>query len=1062
MHPLSLFITLFAALVLFPAFSSGQAESFRSSSNPHYWKNKKPFEGYWQQDVYYRLKANIDENTDIVDGSQQLTYWNNSPDELPFVYFHLYSNAQTKNSYLSDLYKNNDIKTTYGKYQQQDLGTKVNTISVNGTDLKTELDNTILKAWLPSPLKPGESVTFNITFKTYFDRGSIRNRMKMFNASGYKHYDLVHWYPRLSVYDRKLGWDTDQHMDHEFYGDFGVFDVELTFGSNYIVDGTGIMTNRDEVLPADLLQKLDIRNFKDKPWGEKPSVIVAPDGPRKTWRFRAENVHDVAYTADPTYRIGEAEWNGIKCISLVQEPHARRWQNAASYAAQVIKVNSEDFGMYNYPKMIVADAQDGMEYPMLTLDGGWDPDYRDLLAHEISHNWFFGMLGTNETYRPLLDEGFTQFVTTWTYMKIDGKERVRGTPRSKYVRKYLEPDLIMNSEVYSSYMNDAVRASDVVINTHADMFNGAIRHGGGYGQVYSKTATMLWNMQYVLGDELFLKSMQHYVEQWKFAHPYVEDFRNSIIQYTRVDLNWFFDQWLETSKTIDYSVESVKKGKGKDEYIITFGRDGRMQMPIDFTVYTADSGAYEFHIPNTWFVKQTKATVLPRWIGWDNVKKTYEATVKIPGKIYSVRIDPTNRLADVNMLNNSSKFPLKYRFDSRIYNAPDWTKYELFSRPDVWWNGYDGFKVGLHMEGHYMNYKDIFSASVWFNTGISQLNLDSASGINRFDDVSGNIDYRTPTDKLVKGSAFLLNLRSLDGLHGGHVGFEMRDKKGNNRWFANYKVMYRENHYSLNYLLYPKEWVTNRFNSSLNLGLEHTYNYHRGNGNILINLRSSSVASDYDYASVSMAVVNRNVIGKFNFNTRTYVQYGTGKNWASESQLYLAGASPEAMMDNKYTRSQGAFSPEWAGHGASTNYFHAGGGLNLRGYAGYLAPEFDNNDIQRYTYKGTSGASVNAELEFDRLFKVKPILKGMFKVNTYLFGDAGIINYNYPDEKLAFPGFRADAGVGTALTIKRWGPLQTVNPLTIRFDVPLFLSRPPATDTDFVQFRWIIGINRAF
>ncbi len=1064
MKHFSLFFCI-AYCLLLTAYSptvKAQADNYRSTGNPLYWKNRKPHEAYWQQDVHYRLKANIDEITDIVDGSEQLTYWNNSPDELPFVYFHLYSNAQTKNSYLSDLYHNNKLKTTYGQYQKQDLGTKVYTINVNGVELKTEEDNTILKAWLPSPLKPGESVTFNITFKTYYDKGSIRNRMKMFNSSGFKHYDLVHWYPRISVYDIRQGWDTDQHLDHEFYGDYGVFDVELTFGSNYIVDGTGVMTNRNEVLPAELLQKLDLRNFREKKWGSAPSIIIAPEGPRKTWKFHAENVHDAAYTADPTYRIGEAEWNGIKCISLVQESHASRWQNAAAYAASVIRVNSEDFGMYAYPKMIVADAQDGMEYPMLTLDGGYDPDYRDVLAHEISHNWFFGMVGNNETYRPLLDEGFTQFLTAWTYQKIDGKERVRGTPRSNYVRRYLEPDLIMNTEVYNGYMYDAAKNSEVVINTHGDGFNGSIRHGGGYSQVYMKTATMLYNLQYVLGDELFLASMHNYFEQWKICHPYVDDFRNSIIRYTKVDLNWFFDQWLETAKTIDYGVASVKSGKEKDEYIITFERDGRMHMPIDFSVYSKDSTRHDFYIPNTWFEKKTKATILPRWIGWDNIKKTYEAKVKIPGGIGEVRIDPSNRLADVYMLNNSSNFPVKYRFDSRIYNPADWTKYELFSRPDLWWNGYDGFKLGLHMEGNYLDYKHIFSSTVWFNTGFAQMNIDSVAGINRFGDVSANLDYRTATDKLVRNSSFYLNLRSLDGLHGGTIGMQLRDKPGRNRAYAHLKTMYRENAYSLNYLLQRGEWLTNRFNSSVTLGYERNYNYQRGTGLIDLQLRSSAIASDYDYASIRMTVVNKNTIGKFNFNTRTFLQYGSGNNWASESQLYLASANPEELMDNKYTRSQGFFPPEWAGYGASTNYFHAGGGLNLRGYAGYLAPEFDQNDNQRYTYKGNSGASVSAELEFDRLVKMKPIFRGMFKINTYLFGDAGIINYNYPNEKLAFPGLRADAGVGTALTIKRWGPLQMVNPLTIRFDMPLFLNTPPATDDDFVQFRWIIGIGRAF
>src|SRR4051812_6949221 len=432
-----------------------------------------PYIGYWQQEVAYNIKASLDDKTDIIDGSEVLTYKNNSPDKLDFVYFHLYNNAQVKGSYLADLYKNNKQVMKFGKYQSQGLGITVSSITIDGQELKTELDNTILKVYLPTSLEPNQSVTFTISFKTYFDNGTIRNRMKLFNAWGFKHYDVVHWYPRISVYDRKQGWDTDQHMDHEFYGDFGTFDVAFTLPNNYILEATGTLVNRQEVLPDDLRAKLDIKNFKNKPWNEKPSVVVAANGTTKTWVFTAKDVHDFAITTDPTYRIDEAEWDGIKCYAFVQEPHAAFWQNAASYSAKIVQVNSEDFGRYAYPKITVADAQDGMEYPMLTLDGGYDPNYRDLLPHEISHNWFFGMVGSNETYRAALDEGFTQFLGTWAREKVDGRQRVRYKYKSAYVERFSEPDYIRNSEVYNGYMNEAARGVETNINVHSDMYNGA-------------------------------------------------------------------------------------------------------------------------------------------------------------------------------------------------------------------------------------------------------------------------------------------------------------------------------------------------------------------------------------------------------------------------------------------------------------------------------------------------------------------------------------------------------------------------------------------------------------
>ena len=210
-------LLLIAIIYVLPL--TGQTENnYRSANNPYYWKNRKPFEGYWQQDVQYKIKASIDEKTDIIDAQQELTYWNNSPDELTFVYFHLYQNAFQPGSYTDDLHKRNGVRAKYGKYESQGLGTIISKMTIDGVVPKQEVDNTILKVFLPKPLKSGESITFSIDFKTYFDNGSIRRRMKTFNSYGNKHFDGVHWYPRISVYDRKLGWDTDQHLTREFYG----------------------------------------------------------------------------------------------------------------------------------------------------------------------------------------------------------------------------------------------------------------------------------------------------------------------------------------------------------------------------------------------------------------------------------------------------------------------------------------------------------------------------------------------------------------------------------------------------------------------------------------------------------------------------------------------------------------------------------------------------------------------------------------------------------------------------------------------------------------------------
>jgi len=183
------------------------------------------------------------------------------------------------------------------------------------------------------------------------------------------------------------------------------------------------------------------------------------------------------------------------------------------------------------------------------------------------------------------------------------------------------------------------------------------------------------------------------------------------------------------------------------------------------------------------------------------------------------------------------------------------------------------------------------------------------------------------------------------------------------------------------------------------------------------------------------------------------------KTFLQNRPYFFGGANPEQLMDNKYTRSKGFFPEEWLGYGETTNYFHHGGGLNMRGYAGYWVVENAN-----LLYKGNSGVAVNVELEFDNFFKFKPKpLKKIFKLDTYLFGDAGTMVYQkLSDAKWKFGNIRMDAGIGVALTIKKFWLLETVKPLTIRFDMPLILSHIPFLDSQWVDFRWVVGVNRAF
>jgi len=1029
--------------------------TFQSDDNPFYWKNKKPHAGYWQQDVYYTIKADLDDKQDRISGTLRLEYTNNSPDELDQLVFHLYQNAFDSGSYAQEFNAEKPDKDQT-VFQRIEVGD----ITVNAMDAKSEQDNTILFVYPSAPVKSGETVTIECSFTTQF--GPIHGRMKMYNAWGWKHFNVVHWYPRISVYDKKFGWTTDQHLGNEFYGDFGAFDVELTLPEYYVMDGTGFLLNRAEVLPKELMEKLAIENFADKPWNEAPSVVVARSEKTKTWKFHAENVHDFAWTADPTYRIGSAEavlpsGKKVVCYSLAQEPHASGWQNAAEYTAKVIELYSKDIGEYGYHKMIVADARDGMEYPMLTLDGGSDPNYRGLIAHEVGHNWFFGMIGNNETYRASLDEGFTQFLTAWAMVNLEGDSAGVGSALFGWENAFGEMRSNRDLSVYYGYYFSAImRGHSPSLSTHSDHFD----QPGEYGQVYSKTATMLYNLQYVLGDELFLAALQHYFDQWKFCHPYFEDFRNSIIQYTKVDLNWFFDQWLESEETIDYRLVSVRPA-GEGKYRIQLERKGAT-MPLDIRLTTADGSTHDYHIPNTYFVKETDATVLPKWYGWGDFNDRYTATIELDATVDKAEIDPTKRLADVYQLDNSTSTPMSVELNDFKWTYPT-QEYEIEWNPVAWYNAYDGVKVGMELKGDYFGTYHKLRLQLWINSGLGQqLNAFDKMDQFQFNRFNYVFSYSDPLRKVASGLSYTWQSRWLEGLFANEFFFTHRFDNQKSKLSFGLGGLYRPFDTDLNYLHYPEFWNADQWNNFTSIELEHNYRYGKSSAGVIKSeLRSPFLGSDYNYSYLNLDVVNDNRVAFLNVRTRVFAQAGLGDDWAPESQLFAAGANPEAMMDQALTRSVGFLPADAYGMGANTGNYQVGGGLNLRGYNNYLMPSLNGDSLIRFGNVGQSGASFSTEIEFDDALKVLSKYKRMVELKTYLFADVGIININRPDERIEWSALRMDAGLGMTLEIKRWGQLSELKPLKIRADFPLFLNRPPASE-EYLEFRWLLGFQRAF
>lgn len=863
------------------------------AQNEYYWQKRRPSSDYWQQDVHYRILANLKPQENVIEAQETLTYTNNSPDALNFVYFHLYQNAFTKGSYLDKKAMAENRKIDFGENGNAGKGTQILAIFQNGKPVRYQIDNTIMKVFLEEVIAPNAKTEIQIKFKTYFSEGVFyERRMKMWQEkvrkpapdnSEYevKHFDVGHWYPRIAVYDRKFRWCLDQHLGHEFYGDFGSFDVHINIPSYYILDGTGVLKNEDEVLPADLKAKINVENFKDKKWNEVATELFPPDNEKvKCWVFHAENVHDFAFTADPTYRRGEVRLGNVRCISLAREPHAARWQDAANFAAKVINVYNTDIGEYLYPKMVVADADDGMEFPMLTLDGEGAPDYYSLFAHEIGHNWFYGMVGTNETYRAFMDEGFTQFLQNLCMEKLEYNEE----PRLAKFKMFVDNTPARQLTAYLPYLKDAKYGYDGTLNTHSDQF-GAGSYSQNYRQVYTKTATMLYNLKYVLGEKTFLNAMKYYFNKWKIKHPYPEDFRQSMIEFTKQDLNWFFDQWLETDKQIDYSVRNVRAYKG-DSTKIVLERKGAMQMPLDLWVITK-TDTLKYYIPNSEYAKPNEIDVknLPKWTGWGNLAPYYN--LYIPAKnVKKVIIDPSHELADINLWNNSNKKPIKFNF--RLFPKfnifGDWEHYNVTIRPNIWWNGYSGFQFGADMRGNYLNDWHKFTANIWYNSGLTAAKSPLPALLpykNDFHRVSYRLMYETPLTKLSKNMYYAFSGQFRDGLHlySNELSYKIPKGSYNAPFYQLFSVRYtfmlRPEEAYRDYLFYPNNWNIGKSNAFVQLSYEKNYKVGAQNtGRMNITLRTSAIASQASYAYLRFQSLYEWKIAKLKLHYRLFGQYG--------------------------------------------------------------------------------------------------------------------------------------------------------------------------------------------
>jgi hypothetical protein len=497
---------------------------------------------YWQQRADYRLEATLDTAAQSVSGAVTIRYTNNSPDTLRFVWLQLEQNLYRPGSLGSALFPADSrwgVRGFEGGYALDGL-------TVDGqAPAGSEVRDTRMRVDLARPIAPGGGVaTIALRFRFRVpEHGS--DRMARQDAL----YEMAQWYPRMAVYDDVRGWNVDPYFGQgEFYLEYGDYDVAITAPAGFTVSCSGTLQNAAEVLTAAQRERL-ARAMKSS---TVVQVITAQEStPRaapgtKTWRFRAENVRDVAWAASPRFRWDATSWNGVLAQALYEWPRAGRgWEDAAENTQWTIRTYSENVFPYPYPVATsVAGPVGGMEYPMMVFvheaeeaEGAFGT-----IDHEHGHEWFPMIVGSNERRYAWMDEGFN------TYINAFSNERRRAGFSAW-------PQYIAN------WKDTRERGVESPLMTRPDHIEGSALGAIGYRK---PAATVLTLRNHVVGREAFDRAFREYVRRWAFKHPTPGDFFRTVENVTGEDLSWFWRGWMYTTDVLDLGIASVTTRKADD------------------------------------------------------------------------------------------------------------------------------------------------------------------------------------------------------------------------------------------------------------------------------------------------------------------------------------------------------------------------------------------------------------------------------------------------------------------------------------------------------------------
>lgn len=642
------------------------------------------FSQYFQQDVSYQIEVKLDDKNHTLSGFESLIYKNNSPQTLDVIYMHVWPNAyKNKETALAKQLKRNE-GDKIAKAEAKDLGF-IDSLDfkVNGNNVKWEYDPQhidIVLLHLTSPLAPGQQIQISTPFKVKIPSGSL-SRLGHIGQS----YQITQWYPKPAVYDQN-GWNAMPYLNQgEFYSEFGNFDVKITVPANYVVGATGELQTASEIAfltdkvnesKKKLEKLLNQETDRSKNFPESATEW-------KTIQYKQDRVHDFAWFADKRFLVLKGEVvlphskETVTTWAMFTPQNAKLWANALEYLHDGTYYYSLWNGDYPYKHVTAIDgtisAGGGMEYPMITVIGNSSSkeELEVVIVHEVGHNWFYGILGSNERVHGWMDEGLNT-LNEMRYVQTKYPDNTRFSDMVAGGRFHLG-DLDHHDSGDIMYRTLASFGLDQPLETHSDDFSSF-----NYGAImYQKTGVIFFYLMDYLGAEKFDAAMSAYYQQWKFKHPQPADLRKVLETETGKDLSWLFEDLIQTTKHIDYKLKAVQISKIGT--VVKLANKGQVDGPIEVNIYGQDK-----QVETVWAEPGQTSVV---------AKTPYASIAK-------VEIDRANDIPELNRQNNlwvkdqlfHKVEPLRIEF---LFGDHEKDKRTIFWTPMLGGNAYDGLMAGV-------------------------------------------------------------------------------------------------------------------------------------------------------------------------------------------------------------------------------------------------------------------------------------------------------------------------------------------------------------------------------